>query len=81
MHPPAGNPHADQLAKYERSDSEDDYPHRMKMNLLGLAVTIVLVVVGIWLADRIGEMRKSQDCFLSGQRNCAPIEAPPVQRR
>jgi hypothetical protein len=74
--PPVGAPHADPLAKYERGDSEDDYRHRMKMNVLGFAITIVLIVVGIWLADRIAVMRKNQDCFLSGQRNCAPIDAP-----
>jgi hypothetical protein len=70
----------DDLAKYERAETEDDYRHRMRMNLLALVVTILLVVAGIWIADTIAEMRKSQDCFLSGRRNCTPINAPPTQR-
>jgi hypothetical protein len=74
--PPSG---ADHLAKYER-EGEDDYRHRMKMNVLGLLITILLVMSGIWIADTIAEMRKLQDCFLAGGRNCAPISVPPAQR-
>ncbi len=72
----AGNPPGEDLAKYERGESVEDYRHRMKMNLLGLAVTIVLVVAGIWLAERMAEMQGIQDCFISGRRNCAPIQIP-----
>lgn len=69
------------LSKYERTETEvDDYRHRMTMNVIGLAVTIVLALAGVWLVDQIAEMRKNQDCYLSGRRNCTPIEAPPVQR-
>ena len=67
------------LAKYEREEGEDDYRHRMKMNVLGLLVTILLVISGIWIADTIAEMRKLQDCFLMGGRNCAPIAVPPAR--
>jgi hypothetical protein len=75
-HPPVRD-----LAEYERAgESADDYRHRMTMNLLGLLVTVILVVAGVWLVDKIAEMRKNQDCYLSGRRNCTPIEAPPVQR-
>jgi len=52
----------------------------MTMNLLGLLVTILLIVAGLWLADKIAELRKDQDCYLIGRRNCAPIEVPPVER-
>ena len=67
-------------AKFERADSGDDYRHRMIMNMLGFVVTIGLAVAGLWLADKIAEMRKNQDCYLSGRLNCAPIEMPPVER-
>jgi hypothetical protein len=76
---PGGVPVRD-LGKYERGDAVDDYRHRMTMNLLGLMVTILLIVAGIWIVDKIAEMRKNQDCYLSGRRNCTPIEAPPMQR-
>jgi hypothetical protein len=67
------------LAKYEREEGEDDYRHRMKMNVLGLLVTVLLVISGIWIADTIAEMRKLQDCVLMGGRNCAPIAVPPAR--
>jgi len=70
----------DDLAKYERGEHADDYKHRMQMNFLGLAVTVVLIVAGVWIAETIAEMRKNQDCYLSGRRNCAPIDAPSTQR-
>ena len=50
------------------------------MNVLGFLVTIGLVVAGLWLVDKIAEMRKYQDCYLSGRLNCAPIKVPPVVR-
>jgi hypothetical protein len=68
------------LTEFEHSEPEDDYRHRMTVNVLGLVVTILLVVAGIWLADKIAETRATQDCFLSGRRNCTPIQVPPVQR-
>jgi hypothetical protein len=68
------------LTKYEHADSGDDYRHRMTMNLLGLLVTILLIATGLWLADKIAELRKDQDCYLIGRRNCAPIEVPPIER-
>lgn len=63
---------APDLAKYERTEGEDDYRHRMTMNALALLVTALLVAVGVWLALSIAEMVKNQDCFLQGRRNCNP---------
>jgi hypothetical protein len=65
------------LAKFEHAEGEDDYRHRMAMNALTLVVTTVLVFVGLWLAVSIAEMRKNQDCFLQGHRNCNNIVTPP----
>lgn len=62
------------VGQYERGDVEDDYRHRMLMNLAGLAVTIMLATAGAWLAITIADMRKNQDCYLSGRRNCTPID-------
>lgn len=62
------------LAKYERSREPDDYRHRMAMNIVGFAVVALLVVAGLWLANSLADLRKNQDCALSGRRNCAPIE-------
>jgi hypothetical protein len=69
----------DDLTKFEQREPEDDYRHRMTVNALGLVVTILLVVAGVWLADKIVEIRKIQDCVLSGRHNCTPIDVPRVQ--
>ena len=76
---PGEAPVAD-LRKYESTKGEDDYRHRMTMNLLALVVTTVLVVVGIWLAVSIADMRKNQDCYLQGGRNCNQLAIPQAER-
>jgi hypothetical protein len=76
---PGETPVAD-FTKYERTKGEDDYRHRMTMNVLALLVTAVLVVVGTWLAFSIADMRKTQDCYLRGERNCNQIAIPPAER-
>ena len=69
------------LEKYERApDEPDDFRHRMAMNALGLAVTVGLVVTGIWIADVMAQMRKDQDCVLTGRSGCTHIDAPPQPR-
>jgi hypothetical protein len=69
----------DDLAKYERGDLNDDYGHRMLMNVLALAITLVLMACGIWLTGKLVDIRNQQDCFLSGRTNCSPIRLPSVQ--
>ena len=65
------------LEKYERiPEPPGEYRHRMLMNGLGLAVTVALIVAGLWIADVMAHMRKDQDCVLSGRRNCAAIDVP-----
>ena len=64
------------LEKYAETSEPDDYRQRMINNGLGLLACILLVVVGIWIANTMAEMRRNQDCVLSGRRNCAPIPAP-----
>jgi hypothetical protein len=68
------------LSKYESAKGEDDYRHRMTMNALALAVTTVLVVIGTWLAISIADMRKNQDCYLQGGRNCNQLAIPQTER-
>jgi hypothetical protein len=65
------------LAKYAKDGEPDDYRQRMINNGLAFLVIVVLGGVGIWLASSIAEMRKTQDCVLSGRRNCAQVDAPP----
>jgi hypothetical protein len=76
--PPSGP--VDDLSQYERSGEEDDYRHRMLMNGAALLVVLVLAVVGIWIANTMAEMRKNQDCVLSGRRGCTPVTVAPAPR-
>ena len=71
----------DALAKYEGGEEhEDTYRHRMMVNLAALAFIILLALAGVWLAMQIIQMRKNQDCILSGRPNCAPIDVNAPER-
>ncbi|HEY6995854.1 MAG TPA: hypothetical protein VH397_19290 [Xanthobacteraceae bacterium] len=77
-HPSA--PPVEGLAKYEGGDLDDDYRHRMVVNLAALVFTVMLTLAGIWLVMQLAELRKNQDCVLTGRRNCAPIEVNAPER-
>jgi hypothetical protein len=68
------------LARYETEKEDDNYRHRMLVNLAALLVTIALSIVGAWLAWQIAETRKNQDCALSGRSNCMRIESTSAPR-
>ena len=69
------------LAKYEGGEEQDDnYRHRMMVNLAAFLFIVALAAAGVWLAIQIVDMRKNQDCLLSGRRNCAPIDVK-IQER
>jgi hypothetical protein len=76
---PSDTPVAD-LREYESTKGEDDYRHRMTVNALALVATTGLVVVGVWLAVSIADMRKKQDCYLQGGRNCNQLAIPQTER-
>ena len=71
-------PHAaEDLSRYERPrDEPDDFRHRMMANAAAFAMTAALIGVGIWLAISIADLRKTQDCVLTGRRDCAHISVP-----
>lgn len=68
------------LARYEAGDDNDDFRHRMTVNLIALGFTGLLIAAGIWIVITLADTRKNQDCFLSGRRNCDAIAAPPMER-
>jgi hypothetical protein len=74
----------DDLARYEQDREEEEainYPQRMLMNAIAVAVVTMLIGVGVWLADTIADMERDQDCVLQGRQNCAPIELPAPIRK
>jgi hypothetical protein len=66
------------LGKYAVSEEPDNYRQRMINNGLAFAFCLLLVAIGVWLASSIAEMRRNQDCVLSGRRNCANVMVPPA---
>ena len=77
QNPPAAGAPVRDLSKFSSPASEpDDFSHRMKMNALAGIVLVVLIGGGLWIVDVMTQMRKNQDCVLSGRRNCAQISLP-----
>jgi hypothetical protein len=55
----------------------DDYRHRMKTNIASLAVVLLLIACGVWLANGMAEFRAAQECLAMGARGtCATIRVP-----
>jgi hypothetical protein len=62
------------LSRYELPrDEPDDFRHRILANIAAFAFTVALTAIGIWLAMSIADLRKTQDCVLTGRRDCARI--------
>ena len=55
---------------------EQEARDRRAANIFLLLAGIVLVGVGVWLANAMIDARRADDCMSSGRRNCSPIEAP-----
>jgi hypothetical protein len=68
------------LTEFEQSGEQDDYRHRMLVNTVALAFTLLLVGAGIWIAESMAVTRKNQDCVLMGRSGCSPVEVPLVDR-
>jgi hypothetical protein len=76
--PSAPNAPVEDVGKYARTEEPDNYRQRMINNGLAFAACVALVLIGVWLANTIAEMRRNQDCVLSGRRNCAQVNVPPA---
>ena len=42
--------------------------------MAGLAIAVVLLVVGLWLAHELRAASKMQDCVMTGRTNCNVIQ-------
>jgi hypothetical protein len=56
--------------------SEPEQPENRRPAMVGLAIAVVLLVVGLWLAHELTSASKMQDCLMSGRTNCNVIDAP-----
>jgi hypothetical protein len=57
-------------------DEPETESERRRANLILLVGALVIVAGGIWLVNALVDARKSEECFESGRRNCAPISVP-----
>jgi hypothetical protein len=74
---PFGQSPVEDVDKYARATNDtEDYRHRMRTNAAAVLVVGLLIWCGYWLFDTLAEMRKTQDCILSGRTNCARIDLP-----
>jgi hypothetical protein len=63
------------LSQYARSrEAPEDYRQRMMVNAAAFLFVVALIGAAIWLADTMADMRRNQDCVLSGRRGCTPVE-------
>lgn len=56
---------------------EEEARDRRAANVFLLVFAVVLVGIGVWLANALVDARKADDCLSSGRRNCSPIDVPP----
>jgi hypothetical protein len=56
------------------TDPEEGGNRSRRGAITGLAITVVLLVLGWWLARELTATSKMQDCLMSGRTNCNVIE-------
>lgn len=73
--PGPASPDRDELSAYaRRPEDPSEYRHRMAVNAAVGLFVVALIGIAIWLADTMADMRRNQDCVLSGRRGCTPVE-------
>jgi hypothetical protein len=58
------------------NDREPEQDGSQRRALAGLAIAVVLLLAGLWLAHQLTAASKMQDCLMSGRTNCNVIEPP-----
>ena len=56
----------------------DNFRHRMIANGAGFAAALLLALTGIWLAEKMAELRHDQDCVLMRLQSCAAAAPKPL---
>jgi hypothetical protein len=59
-----------------RFDDADEDAHRHTASLGGVAITLLLVVLGLLLVRELRSESTLEDCLLTGRTNCVVIAAP-----
>jgi hypothetical protein len=65
------------IERYEYSQTiDDDYRHRMLVNLLAVAVLVVLIAAGVWVMDALLKTTQEQHNCFGHSGNCAAVSMP-----
>ena len=67
--------HLDRLGTF-RTMPDPEQGGNQRAAIAGLAITVLLLAAGLWLAHELAAGSKMQDCLMSGRTNCNTIEAP-----
>ena len=60
----------------ERPSPQQEARDRRAANIFLLVGAVILVAIGVWLANAMVDARRADDCLASGRRNCNPIDVP-----
>ena len=55
--------------------SDPDQGGNRRGAIAGLAIAVLLLAAGLWLAHELTATSKMQDCLMSGRTNCNAIPA------
>lgn len=55
--------------------TDPDRGENRRPAIAGLAIAVVLLALGLWLAHELTASSKMQDCLMSGRTNCNVIPA------
>ena len=58
------------------NDPDPERDGSQRRALAGLAIAVVLLVAGLWLAHELTAASKMQDCLMTGRTNCNVVEPP-----
>lgn len=61
---------------FRKTDAERDEQDRQTSALLGLALTLALVVAGLFLVQHLHKVSAIEDCLLAGRSNCDVLVSP-----
>jgi hypothetical protein len=62
------------MADDERGDERNEEDHRFTMSLAGLAMALLLAVLGLGVIESLADISRHEDCLLQGRMNCERIE-------
>ncbi len=63
------------IGRFFANDDDQEGANRQTASLAGLAVALLLVVVGLFLIRQLHEKSMIEDCLMSGRTNCDKVLA------